>query len=216
MMAKQTTKCKCGNPNPPGWKQAAPGSGAIVYQVKDSWLRVMLSMRTANVGAGYGITGGGFIECGVIHESPVGTIVLAVDEAFRECCEENAGFENVIDADSFMIRSQSVNPLASKSSDINSVHMANMFALRVNDSEWKQMLSLLPGLDGKGNPEREEGMHEFFLRWDGVIDPRNPECYVSVVDSSGARISRDDFCHPHEYFVITTLAWMQQNNRLLS
>ena len=197
------------------FKLAAPGAGAIVYQAKDAYLRVMLSMRTANVGSGYGITGGGFIECNDIDASPAGTIMLAVDEAFRECCEENAGFEGVVDQDSFMIRAQSVNPLVSRSDDINRVHVANMFALRVNDSEWKQIAALPPGIDGKGLPEREEGMCEFFLRWDGVIDPRQPERYVSVVDSSGACITAADFCHAHEFYVITTLAWMQQNGRLL-
>jgi len=211
----QAVNCECNNPNPAGWKQAAPGSGAIAYQVKGNRVRVQLSMRTANVGAGYGITGGGFVECGEIDAMPVGSVVLTVDEAFRECCEENAGFENVIDKDSFMVRAQSVNPLASRADDINRVHLATMFALRVNDSEWNQIAALPPGLDAKGNPEREPGMHECWLDWDGVIDPRDPEAFVRLTDANGKLIRKTDFCHPHEYFVITTLGWMAENHKLL-
>ena len=182
----------------------------FVYQLKGSRLRVLLSMRTEIVGAGYGVTGGGFIECGAIDSSSFGTVVLAVDEAFRESCEENADFEQVIGPDSLMIRAQPVVPLASRADDVNWVHDTMMFALSVDDSEWDRIAALSPELDQSGSLERQNGMHACWLEWDGVVDPRNPESYVRLVDSTGLINSKSDFCHPHEYFVITILGWMAE------
>jgi hypothetical protein len=201
--------------NPQGWKLAASGAGVIVFQPLDNCLRVLLSLRADNVGYGHGITGGGFVECKDIDKAKVGTVVQTADEAYREAREENAGFEKVIDIDSFLERAQLVSSIHARIADENRVHCANMFALRANGSEWKQFAALPPGVDESGKEERSGPLLEYFVRWgDAVVDRRNPERYVTITDTNGRILTMTDFFHPHEFHAIAAIAWHKQNGKL--
>lgn len=197
------------------WKMAASGTGAIVCQpLETNCVRVLLSERAANVGPGRGITGGGFVECGEVLAMPIGTVIQTADEAFRECCQENGGFENVICKDAFLERAQPVSLVHAHTNDVNEVHAVTMFALTVSDREWKQFAALPPGIDEHGKIEREGPLLEYFVRWAGSIDRRQPERYVSISDVSGRVLYIRDFFHPHEFHAIAAIAWYQQTGRL--
>ena len=196
------------------WKMAASGAGAIVCQPRKKGLRVLLSERAANVGQGRGITGGGFVECGDVLTKKVGTVIQTADEAFRECCQENGGFEKVISKDAFLERAQSVSSIHARTDDLNEVHAATMYALVVNKREWKQFAALPPGVDEHGKIEREGPLLEYFVRWYGTIDRREPERYVSISDPSGRVLYTTDVFHPHEFHAIAMIAWHLQNGKL--
>lgn len=128
------------------FKMAAPGCGVIAFRNTndDDELEVILSERAAKVGPGYGITGGGFVECGDINDKEAGFISLSADEAYRECMEENPGFENIISRDDFIARAQLVASFCVKAADVNGVHACTYFALRLTDEEWDKVMALPP------------------------------------------------------------------------
>ena len=195
------------------WKLAAPGAGVIVYNRTEQFFRAWLSMRTNNVGAGLGITGGGFVECKEVDAMKVGSVIQTVDEAWRECHEENAGFENVISKDAFMARANPTSLVHARADDINRVHCANMYALRVTDEEWLKIGALPAGLDAKGRPEREDDLREVMVSWNGPIDMRRPERFVTMQKPDGERVWIDDFNYPHEFHAVASIAWNIQNPR---
>jgi hypothetical protein len=196
------------------WKMAASGTGAIVCQPTKDGLRVLLSERAANVGPGRGITGGGFVECGEVLALKLGTVIQTADEAFRECCQENGGFENVINIDAFLERAQPVSLVHARTDDLNEVHAVTMFALTVNNREWNEFAALPPGVDEHGKIERNGPLLEYFVRWTGPINRREPERYVSISDATGRVLYITDFFHPHEFHTIAAIAWYEQNGKL--
>lgn len=210
-----TTDKKTDKPlNQQRWKMAASGSGVIVCRPYEQGLRVLLARRGAIVGQGYGITGGGFIECGGLLMRPIGTVIQTADEAFREACEENQGFEDVIDADSFLERAQPVSLIHARIDDLNEVHTAAMYALSASGSEWTRFKALPPGIDENGKVERDGALMEYFVTWSAPIDRREPERYVIVADGEGRQLRMDDFFHRHEFHAIAAIAWHQQNGKL--
>ncbi len=194
------------------FKLAAPGAGAMVFQELDSnTFRVLLAMRTALVGLGLGITGGGFIECGAIDALQVDTIIQTADEAYRELCQENLGFENVVDIDTFLLHAQPIALVHARTNDVNRVHSVNMYGFRANDSQWNRIAALEPGLD----KERTGPLLEHIVRWKGKIDRREPERFVTIEDARGRFLERHDFHHKHEMHTVASIAWHAQNGRLL-
>ena len=72
------------------YKLVGSGAGVIVYQVLNATkIRLLLSVRSAVVGEGFGITGGGFVEAGQLLNTPLRTMVETASEAYREVDEEN-------------------------------------------------------------------------------------------------------------------------------
>lgn len=134
------------------FKMAAPGCGVICFRGTETpgVTEVILSERAAKVGAGLGITGGGFVECGEIDQQPVGFISLSAEEAYRECREENLGFEDIISLEDFCERAQLVSSFHVKAGDVNRVHSCTYFALRLTDDEWAKVMALPPSDERKG------------------------------------------------------------------
>ncbi|MEK7639273.1 MAG: hypothetical protein AAB388_03890 [Patescibacteria group bacterium] len=191
-------------------KLAASGAGVIVFNQKDDYIKVLLARRSKKVGAGLGITGGGFAQCDEIDQQPVGTIIYTADEAYRETCEENAGFAEIISADDFLERAQPVTLIHVRVADDNRVHVASFFALRVTDIEWDAMKQLRPG----GDDERAGPLLESLVRWDQNITRRQPERYVSIELVTGEVVGMADFWHKHEVRAIASIAWHAQHKRL--
>jgi hypothetical protein len=195
-------------PNHQDFKLCASGAGVIVYQLFDDKIRVLLALRAKEVGQGYGITGGGFVECKNIDNAPINTLFQTSDEAFREMMEENTGFEKIIDADDFIERAQPISLVHARINDINRVHSVSMFALRVTDNEWKKISVLAP------SKEREGSLREYFVTWDSKIDRRVPERSVRIINAHGEPITQSGFWHKHEMHTIACIAWHAQNDRL--
>jgi len=136
------------------FKMAAPGCGVICFRpspAEPNALEVILSERATSVGAGLGITGGGFVECGAIFAEKAGFVSLSVDEAYRECCEENLGFERVISLAAFRERAQLVASFCVRTGDANGVHACTYFALCLHDDEWQAVLKLAPSAERNGS-----------------------------------------------------------------
>ncbi|MEX0918010.1 MAG: hypothetical protein WDZ93_02550 [Candidatus Paceibacterota bacterium] len=193
------------------FKLAAPGTGFIAYTrpyAEDRTLAVLLSNRTASVGAGFGITGGGFVECGDIDRSPVGSIVEAADEAWREGDEENVGFGQLVSSRIFFEEAQPIATLFTRTTDINRVHSCTFFALRLQDRVWQQATRLSPG------PERVGDLVIAILRWKKSITRRDPEKFITLQTQTGDEIHAGDFCHQHELRAFGALAWHAERNRL--
>lgn len=183
-------------------KLAAPGCGVIVYHRDDNGsITVLLSKRSAKAGVGYGITGGGFVECGDLMAKNIGTLLESADEAYREACEENPGFGDIITLAQFRERAQ---PLASfnvRTPDSNGVHACTYFGLAVNKEEWDAITRLPP------SDERDGELVAALLIWTRNINRTKPEDYI-VLHGAG------DFFHAHEQRAFGMLAWLASRNRL--
>ena len=178
------------------FKMAAPGCGAIAFRDTDApnTLEVILSERAAKVGPGYGITGGGFVECGDIYKEEAGFISLSADEAHRELREENPGFENIISLEDFRKRAQLVCSFNVKANDVNGVHACTYFALRLTNTEWDQVMALPP------SDERVGMLKSAKLRWNDS----------GTINLDGA----DKFFHKHELKAFEAMAAHAQQGRL--
>ena len=198
------------------WQLVATGAGVIVYQLLTKRLmRVLLSIRTKDVGQGFGITGGGFVEAVKVDMLPIGSIVQTADEAHREANEENEGFAAVISADEFLQRAQPVGTFHVRTGDANRVHGVNMFALRVvDDNEWESFARLEPGVDKDGKVERFGPLLEHFVVWTPDITRREPEKAVTFVCPIGVTLPSGEFFHGHEVHAIASIAWHAENGRL--
>lgn len=184
------------------YKLAAPGCGVIVYRRDENGgITVLLSRRSASVGKGYGITGGGFVECGDLMAKPLGTISENVDEAYREAKEENPGFENIISLAAFRERCQPLAGFTVRTADSSGVHACNYYGLRVTDAEWEAIRQLPP------SDERNGDLVPTALIWLRTIKRDKPEDHIVL---NGAR----DFFHQHELRAFGMLAWLAANNRL--
>ena len=186
------------------FKLAAPGCGVIAFAPTDNprALTVILSERAANVGSGKGITGGGFVECGPIAKQPAGTISLSADEAYRECCEENRGFDTIISRDDFVDRAQVVESFAVSSADANGVHACTYFALRLTLDEWRRVMALPP------SEERVGDLVAATLRWtEASLKAENP---ADRFDMDG----KDRFFHAHELLAFAAMAQLAEKGRL--
>lgn len=184
------------------YKLAAPGCGVIVYrQDAKGGLTVLLSRRAAKVGEGYGITGGGFVECGDLMEQPVGTISENTDEAYREAKEENPGFDEIFSRETFRERCQPLAGFSVRTADSSGVHACSYYGLRVNDAEWAAICRLPP------SDERDGDLVPVPLIWLRTINRHKPEDHIVLAGAS-------NFFHQHELRAFGMLAWLAANKRL--
>lgn len=179
------------------FKLAAPGCGVICFRENPSdpnALEVILSERAASVGTGLGITGGGFVECGAIFAEKAGFISQSVDEAYRECCEENPGFETIMPIQAFRERAQLVASFCVRANDANGVHACTYFALFLHDDEWAKVLALPP------SDERVGSLKVAKLSW--VRDK-----LIELEDA-------DKFFHKHELQAFEAMAQLAMRGKL--
>jgi len=200
--------------NTQAFKLAAPGCGIMIYRTTEraNALQVILSMRSSVVGAGLGLTGGGFVECGPLSQKPTGTISDTLTEAYRENGEENKGFEAVIStkqlaSDGQIIASYAVRAPVTRT-DPNGVHQCTNIALRITDDvQWNEIMAL------EGNEERVGSLRTAVLEWDSErpIDRLNPAKNIMFRFGPDAL---GEFHHKHELYGYGQLAWHAQNGRL--
>ena len=197
-------------------KRAASGAGVVVFQLLDERvIRLLLSVRTKDVGPGFGITGGGYVKVNAIYGMLVGSIVQTADEAHLESLEENGGFEKVISADEFLERAQPITTILVRTPDLNQVHDVTMYALCAkDDAEWEAIAVLPPGVDIDGKVEREGPLLECIMTWESDISRRTPEQAVSFAYADGSPLDVTGFFHKHEVHGIATIAWHAENERL--
>ena len=194
------------------YKLAATGAGVIVCQpISPTSFRSLLSRRAAQVGSGFGITGGGFVENGAIYAKSPGFMVETAAEAWRETVEENPGFEMIIPLNEFIERAQSIATLHVRVDDENGVHGTNYFALTVTDIEWNLVAQLRAGVERQG--ELIEVICSFdlapFLRVDA-------QRHISLYEKLSGPLSFDAFFHQHEVPALAQIAWHLQKGRLWS
>lgn len=191
------------------YKLAATGAGVILCRViDDTTIELLLSVRSAVVGEGYGITGGGFVENGDIANLPKRTIVETVDEAWRENTEENIGFDVLFPRELFRTRAQCVASLHVNTGDESVVHGTNFYAVAVTDSEW-EAASLLSGSD-----ERSGALRAVVMKITSpTLSRTEPEVGIQL-STAGVDIPGESFYHQHEYRAIAMIAWHLQNGKL--
>lgn len=200
--------------NPQNWKLAAPGAGVIVFRPRyypcpqgDVYdesmgaIDVLLSRRTAKVGKGYGITGGGFVECGALMQKPVGCISRAEAEAWREAVEENPGFEDIVPYDVFLERAQMLTSFAVRAADANGIHAASYLAFCATPAEYDAIASLPP------SDEREGELVSVTLSVEQNV--RRAHAGEDVQFEG-----KDAFFHAHELEAFGQMVWLAQRNKL--
>ena len=198
------------------YRRAASGAGVVVFQMLDERvMRILLSLRSKDVGTGFGITGGGYIKVNAIYGMLIGSIVQTADEAHLESLEENGGFEKVVSADEFLERAQPITTILVRTPDLNQVHDVTMYALCAkDDAEWEAIAALPPGVDIDGKVEREGPLLECIMTWGSDISRRTPEQAVSFAYADGQSLDVAGFFHKHEVHGIATIAWHAEKERL--
>lgn len=195
------------------WKLAASGTGFIGFKPGrvTRQLRVLLSKRAPIVGEGYGITGGGFVNCVAIERLPFFEPFETALAAYREGDEENPGFSRIMTREGFLERAQPLPPIhvhrEVTKHDPSRVHSCNYAALRLTDYEWEQLL-LTPS-----SSERIGQLRDCLLTWTKKITRDRPERFVIIRD--GARlISARTFYHQHEMHALGLIAYYAERGKL--
>lgn len=147
----------------PAWPQASPCSGAQFYMWDghSPHMDVALTHRTAQVGKGYGITGGGFAEIKAFLTTDLGTIRSLAVEAYREL-EEELGAKKLhaaIPQEVFEAYAQPLDGSLIRTSDTNQAHAPVYYAFPTTTDE-RMALSQLPE-----TPERTGQLDWRKLRW---------------------------------------------------
>jgi hypothetical protein len=195
------------------FKLAAAGTGIIACAApkgkwrKSSSLKVLLAMRDASVGEGFGITGGGFVECAAVDSMPVGSVVDIAADAYRENDEETKRFFEFITQGAFLDRVQGITNVAVRTNDLNRVHACMFYALALTKAEWKKLKTLPPG------PERKGPFIPATMSWSPEINRSEPERYITLVDHHGENVM-DRFFHKHELRAFGLLAWHAEKGKL--
>lgn len=176
-------------------KLAAPGAGIIAFtRTHLGEVKVLLSRRAESVGEGFGITGGGFVECGDVFSSPVGTVVPLTHEAYREGVEENPGFDKVISRDEFNRRARHLTSFAVRTDDANGVHVATYYGLELDKGEFEKVAALPP------SDERVGDLIVADLSWTSEsLQASTPEAQINME-------GMDRFYHQHELYAFVALA----------
>lgn len=206
------------------YKMAAPGAGALIYLPHFDnnatyngvapniiGLSVLISRRTAEVGEGLGIFGGGFFNCNTLIDKPVGTILTVEEEAYRECgIEENPGFTGIMPFNVFEDRAQSLTNFVVRTQETEKdqagVHAPMYLGVRTTVTEFRAIEAL------PESSERSGALVKAFVDWSptAIIPRSHPEQYTNVSHS----LSGVDFFHPHEKRAFGMLAWLAQRNKL--
>ena len=190
------------------YKLAATGAGVILYRVvDDATIELLLSVRSAVVGEGYGITGGGFVENGDIAKLPKRSIIETIDEAWREAMEENRLFDLLFPLNLFRERAQCVASLHVNTGDESVVHGTNFYAVAVTDAEWEKASRL------SGSDERSGALRRVVMKITAPsLSRTEPEIGIQM-SFNGEDISAA-FYHHHEVRAIAMIAWHLQNGKL--
>lgn len=190
------------------YKLVGSGAGVIVYQVLNATkIRLLLSVRSAVVGEGFGITGGGFVEAGQLLNTPLRTMVETASEAYREVDEENLKFASVITLEEFLHRAQPIAALHVHTGDESMVHATNFSALCVTDAEWEAISTL------DGSDERSGALREVIMTFSTYLSRMQPETGVQLT-CNGEPVSVAAFYHHHELRAIAMIAWHHQQGKL--
>lgn len=200
--------------NAGAYKLGASGAGLVVYQVlSPTKVRLLLTQRATVVGRGLGITGGGYVELGDISNLRKGTIIDTAEEAYREVCQENLGFEKLFSLEDFLLRAQPIAQLQVSTPvtvhDKSGVHTTNYYGLHVTSANWDAISKLL------GNEEREGSLIEALLETDGgQVSRVEPEKSLSIRAAKPGCLQKEDFYHQHELRAISMIGWLLQEGYL--
>jgi hypothetical protein len=180
------------------YHQASPGAGVVFYRLhpdKANTLLVGCGKRSAKVGAGYGISAGGFADCDKLYTKPPGTVVDLRVEAYRELLEEIPGSENVFPtARHFTHRVQPLVQFVVRTKGESSMHCPCYYACAIQAHE-QWLLSILGVSD-----ETEESLQFFELNWSR--------------DGSIASFNCPPLYHAHEMLAFEELAFLASTNML--
>lgn len=151
------------------YEKAAPGVGVLLYfRDTDNTHKVIVSLRGKIVGEGYGVTGGGFVDCNRIIQKSIGTISFDYDQAYRELCEEfaDAGahvdegmslkeakaiakdFVKALPYEVFRQRHVTLSSVSVRTDDSNKIHHSVFLACEVSQHAAREILAIA------GNNER--------------------------------------------------------------
>ncbi|MFZ2619668.1 MAG: hypothetical protein WAX89_02240 [Alphaproteobacteria bacterium] len=204
------------------YQKAAAAAGVIIFRQPAGELRtldVLMARRTALVGEGDGITGGGFVKLNYLMQQPVGTMWDAHGQAFMEGGEENADFRSIITPSQFRRRAQHLISFCVRVNDPfnNGVHACNYLGLRAREGEWAHFLAMRPGDDG----ERAGALFAARMRWTANIVAEDADDLLDDANANGPpyekHISFDTplkLHHIHELRPLGVLAWLAEQGRL--
>ena len=196
------------------YKLGASGAGIIVFEkLSPTKVRLLLTKRTALVGAGLGITGGGYIELGDIAAMDDFTIVDTAEGAYRENVEENLGFGELFTLESFLEAAQPMAQLQVSTPvtvhDKSGVHTTNFYGINSTTQTFEAIADL------KGNDERSGDLIETILEiGDTRVSRSFPEMDVHLSINGGKPLVASDFYHRHELRAIASIGWHLQEDYL--
>lgn len=177
------------------YKMAAPGAGMIAYcREAPRQVTVLLSQRSEKVGAGLGITGGGYLNCDEFMNQPPESRLLFSAEAYRESVEENPGFEKIFSEQGFMRRARQLTAFAVRKDDHHGIHAVCYFGLELTYEEYDEVLALPPG------DERVGELIPVTMSWSA--ESLQNEDALSRIQMDG----KDKFYHAHEVYAFVALA----------
>ena len=180
--------------NHQNYKMAAGGAGVIAYKKGEGQQAfVLLSERSEKVGAGLGITGGGFVECDEVNNQPPGYVLPLTHEAWREAVEENPGFEKIISRESFDERATYLTAFAVSTNDQHGVHLVCYFGLELSDAEFLAVQALPP------SDERIGALIPAKLSW--TRESLKKEALKEKINLEGM----NKFYHQHELYAFLAL-----------
>ncbi len=146
--------------------KAAPGCGAILYRrgPTANSLYVGCASRSYRVGKGFGISFGGFVKVIDVLKKPIGGVLLAEAEAYREGLEELPGLGKILPRAEFYDRSQYLTGFTVHTPDANKAHQCTFFGCPVAADEQAAISKLRPSRETTGPLEF------YILSW----QPGNP------------------------------------------
>lgn len=143
------------------WPMTAAGAGTILYQRTDipNLLLVGVSSRSLDVGAGKGITAGGYGEVKDVlaPEVAVGTVFPLTAEAWRETIQEIPGVEKIIDERDFLENAQPLVSFMVRTPDSSMVHCSSYLGYEVTLVQ-RIAVEALPPSDETTAPVKFTGM----------------------------------------------------------
>lgn len=193
--------------------QASPCGGMILYREPVSFppangLWVGVTEREAIVGAGLGITAGGFLECKTLLQRDIGSVLTAAAEAYREAKEElGPVFVKTISRANFLANAQVLTAFSIRTPDSNRIHSPVYFGYRLSNWEQDALRHLTP------TKERTKPIRWMWLTWTGSNDPAVVAKTVRLVENN-RRVPWSALKHTHEKKAFAALAVIASQGRL--
>ncbi|PZP40280.1 MAG: hypothetical protein DI585_01520 [Pseudomonas fluorescens] len=177
------------------------GSGLIAYRVLGPrHLRVPISSRAEGVGAGSGITSGGWMPLALLGTKPDGAIIRLETGAVRESVQEVPGILKVLPREVLFNNMQYLfGASIHKPKDPygNTFHTGVYYGLAVTEPEEVALCNL------PTSKETSAPLRAVDIRWE--VDNPTPEDLIGLPT---------DFHHDHERYAYAALAQMADRNRL--